>query len=549
MSLQLIPRADSAYEPQLLLKGLLTNLDTQYGDQEIIYANRCRLTYKSFHDRVLRLFNVLNSMGVSSGDTVAVLDWDSHRYLECFFAIPMLGAVLHTVNIRLSPEQILYTMNHASDNVVLIHEDFLPMAEKIANRIETVNDWILLTDSTKNLESSIRFYGEYEELLEDSNNRIEAPEFDENTRATTFYTTGTTGDPKGVCFSHRQLMIHTMSLTSALASSSRQGCFEKSDVYMPITPMFHVHAWGMPYVATLLGVKQIYPGRYDPATLISLIQTEGVTFSHCVPTILHMLLNAPEAKDADFSQWKVIIGGAALSPGLARQALDRGIDVFSGYGLSETCPVLTLAQIRKEDLHLSVEDQLYFRCKAGRAVPMVELRIVDSDMKDVPHDGSTIGEVVVRAPWLTQGYIDDTQGSDHLWRGGYLHTGDLGHMDKLGYLKVTDRIKDVIKSGGEWISSLLLEDIATNHPQVIEAAAIGLPDDKWGERPLVLVVVRLDVEFDVENLKKEFSEAADDGLISSWAIPERIEIVDEIPKTSVGKIDKKYLRACYLVSG
>ena len=245
-------------------------------------------------------------------------------------------------------------------------------------------------------------------------------------------------------------MIHTFGLASALSKSNAHGQFSKEDVYMPLTPMFHVHAWGMPYVATLLGVKQVYPGRYDIAKIISLIGREGVTFSHCVPTILHMLLNAPEAKYADFTRWKVIIGGAALSPDLARQALDRGIDVFGGYGMSETCPVLTLAQMGREHLQLPIEEQLYFRCKAGRPLSMVDLRIVDDNMEDLPHDGRTIGEVVVRA-----------------------------HIDEWGYLKVTDRLKDVIKSGGEWISSLLLEDLATNCRHVSEAAVIGLPDDKW----------------------------------------------------------------------
>jgi len=456
----------------------------------------------------------------------------------------MLGAVLHTVNIRLSPEQILYTMNHAADKVVLVHQDFLPLLETIADRAQTVVTWVLLSDDAADVESPVPLAGEYETLLEAASDSRSFLDFDENTRATTFYTTGTTGDPKGVCFSHRQLVIHTLGLTAALASPASQGCFHNSDVYMPITPMFHVHAWGMPYMATLLGVKQVYPGRYDPATLITLMKDEGVTFSHCVPTILHMLLNAPEAQAADFSRWKVIIGGSAMSPALARQALDMGIDVFSGYGMSESCPVLTLAQLRAEDLELATEDQLYYRCKAGRAVPMVELRVVDSDMNDVPADGQTTGEVVVRSPWLTQGYLHDPARSDELWRGGYLHTGDLGYLDESGYLKVTDRVTDVIKSGGEWISSLLLEDIATGHPQVSEAAAIGVADEKWGERPLVLIVAR-DGSLDPTTVRNTFSQAADEGVISRWAVPERIEIVDAIPKTSVGKIDKKLLRQQY----
>ena len=539
-----IPRAASAYDAPLLVRHLLTRLDTQHRDQEIVYAHHRRLTYQTFHERIARAANMLDSLGVGAGDTVAVFDWDSHRYLECLFAIPMLGAVLHTVNIRLSPEQILYTMNHAADKVVLIHQDFFPLLEAIADRTQTVTTWVLLTDDAVDVESPVTLAGEYETLVEAADDNRSFLDFDENTRATTFYTTGTTGDPKGVCFSHRQLVIHTLGQVAALASPASQGCFHNSDVYMPITPMFHVHAWGIPYMATLLGVKQVYPGRYDPATLITLIKNEGVTFSHCVPTILHMLLNAPEAQDADFSRWKVIVGGSAMSPALARQALDMGIDVFSGYGMSETCPVLTLAQLRSEDLDLATEDQLYYRCKAGRAVPMVELRVVDSDMNDVPADGQTTGEAVVRSPWLTQGYLHDPARSDELWRGGYLHTGDLGYLDESGYLRVTDRVKDVIKSGGEWISSLLLEDIATAHPQVSEAAAIGVADKKWGERPLVLIVAR-DAGLDVTTVRNTFSQAADEGLISRWAVPERIEIVDVIPKTSVGKIDKKLLRQQY----
>tara|TARA_B100000686_G_scaffold334835_1_gene402658 strand:+ start:23380 stop:25026 length:1647 start_codon:yes stop_codon:yes gene_type:complete len=545
MSFPVIPHAETAFETQLLLKDLLPTFDFLNRTQEIIYGHH-RFDYNMFRERIARLANALSVIGVEGGDTVAVLDWDSHRYLECFFAIPMLGAILHTVNIRLSTEQILYTINDASDKVILIHEDFVPTAEKIRDRIETKPKWILLKDEGKSVESSIDFHNEYENFLENSSNVIRFPEFDEKVPATTFYTTGTTGNPKGVCFSHRQLVIHTLGLASALAKSSTHGQFTEEDIYMPLTPMFHVHAWGMPYVATLLGVKQVYPGRYDTKKLISLISGEGITFSHCVPTILHMLLNAPEAKYADFTRWKVIIGGAALSPGLARQALDRGIDVFGGYGMSETCPVLTLAQLEKEHLQLSTEEQLYFRCKAGKPLSMVDLRIVDDNMEDLPHDGRTIGEVVVRAPWLAQGYTNNPAESKFLWRGGYLHTGDLGHIDKWGYLKVTDRLKDVIKSGGEWISSLLLEDLATNCRHVSEAAVIGLPDDKWGETPLLLVVVNSNEKLAIMGLKNIFKQAVNDGVIASWAVPNRVEIVSDIPKTSVGKIDKKLLRLRYL---
>jgi fatty-acyl-CoA synthase len=311
--------------------------------------------------------------------------------------------------------------------------------------------------------------------------------------------------------------------------------------------MFHVHAWGIPYVATVMGVKQVYPGRFDAENLLHLIREEGVTFSHCVPTLLHMLLNHPMAGDVDFSNFKVVIGGAALPQGLAKQALDSGIDIMGGYGLSETCPMLVAAQLDRDTLDLSVEEQVYFRTKAGRPLPLVDIRIVDDDMNALEHDGESTGEVVVRAPWLTEGYLKNQETSAALWRGGYLHTGDIGHLDRDGYLKVTDRLKDVIKSGGEWVSSVLLEDLVSQHPGVSEVAAIGIPDEKWGERPMLLIVRRdgAGEEIDAGAIAAHLRAFVDQGIINTWAVPERIEFADAIDKTSVGKIDKKRLRQRY----
>ena len=332
-----------------------------------------------------------------------------------------------------------------------------------------------------------------------------------------------------------------------MAMAGEQGRFCKDDVYMPITPMFHVHAWGMPYMATLTGVKQVYPGRYHPETLLDLIAREKVTYSHCVPTILHMLLACPKIDDVDLSNWKVVIGGSALPRGLARAALERGIDVFSGYGMSETGPVLSIAHLERAMLDGDDEEVLALRCMTGRPIPLVELDIVDEHMQSRPWDGKSTGEIVVRAPALTQGYFKDAEGSKALWSGGYLHTGDIGHMDADGYLKVTDRLKDVIKSGGEWISSLSLEDLVSRLPGVSEAAAIGIPDDKWGERPLVLVVLDPNHEdvIDENSIRQHVESHANKGEISPWAVPERVIITDHIDKTSVGKIDKKALRTRY----
>jgi fatty-acyl-CoA synthase len=332
----------------------------------------------------------------------------------------------------------------------------------------------------------------------------------------------------------------------SLASSAPHQCLHRGDVYMPLTPMFHVHAWGLPYVATAMGLKQVYPGRYLPEALLALIKREHVTFSHCVPTILHMILSSPAVKEVDLSGWKVVIGGSALPKGLAKLAMDRGIDVFGGYGLSETCPILSLAQLKPPMTELDADKQFEYRTRAGLPIQLVELRIVDEQMNEVPHDGKATGEVVTRAPWLSQGYLHDPVNSEHLWRDGYLHTGDIGTIDPEGYLLVTDRIKDVVKSGGEWISSLALEDLISQYPGVSEVAVIGRPDEKWGERPLALIVLKGESvgKVTVQDIQAHVKAFADQGAISKWGVPD-VRFVDTLQRTSVGKLDKKVLRQQY----
>ncbi len=535
-----IDRTPEAVESPLLIHGILESGVRSAPDQEIVYADQRRYSYRELERRVHRLAGALAACGVKPGDTVAVMDWDSHRYLEAFFAIPMMGAVLHTVNVRLSPEQILYTLNHAEDDVILVNREFLPVLEELKDRIETAKTFILLDDEGGNLDSNLDLAGEYEALLQQAPDQYDFPLLDENTRATTFYTTGTTGLPKGVYFSHRQLVLHTFAGRAAL-SGSGHGRLNQDDVYMPITPMFHVHAWGVPYVATLLGVKQVYPGRYVPETLLKLLLTEKVTFSHCVPTIIQMLLQAEAAKSIDLSGWKVIIGGSALPKPLAKAALARGIDIYAGYGMSETCPLISVALLTPELEKADPETQADYRSRTGRPVPMVQWRIVDTDMNDVPHDGKSQGELVLRAPWLTQGYLKDEDNSRELWRGGWMHTGDIGVIDADGWLKITDRIKDVIKTGGEWVSSLDLEGLILQHDAVAECAVVGVPDEKWGERPVALVVKSGEVDEDA--IKTLLSGYADDGVISRYGVPDRVVFVDELPRTSVGKLDKKKMRA------
>lgn len=542
-ALQSIDRTPSAYAYPLLIKQLLTTPLAVNPDQEIVYRDQSRYSYRQFRQRIGQLASSLYGAGIEPGDTVAVMDWDSHRYLEAYFAVPMMGAVLMTTNVRLSPDQIIYTLNHSGAKALLVHADFLPVLQEIRARLETVQTFILIADGQTHVLPD-GFVGEYETLLGVASADYLFPDFDENTRATTFYTTGTTGLPKGVYFSHRQLVLHTLATMGALTSAVDQGRIHRDDVYMPMTPMFHVHAWGLPYIATLMGLKQVYPGRYMPDTLLGLIAKEKVTFSHGVPTLLHMILNHPAAAQTDLRGWKMIIGGSALPQGLAKTAVERGIDVFTGYGMSETCPILTLAQI-KTPLQGDAERELQVRTMTGLPIPLVDLRIVDANMQEVAHNGMASGEIVVRAPWLTQGYLQDAQNSEVLWEGGYLHTNDIGVIDAHGYLRVTDRIKDVIKTGGEWISSLELEDLISRHPAVSEAAVIAVSDARWGERPMALVVLRQGCTASVQDIREHLTRFANEGHISKFAVPDQVQFVESIARTSVGKLNKRQLRQTY----
>ncbi|MDX1433763.1 MAG: AMP-binding protein, partial [Gammaproteobacteria bacterium] len=379
--------APSAYDYPLLIRHLLHTPLVTARHQEIVHPDGGHYDYATFAERVSRLASGLAGLGVGRGSTVAVMSWDTHCYLECFFAIPMLGAVLHTVNIRLSPEQILYTINHAEDDVIIVHADFVALLEQIAPRIERPVGIVLMEDGITDASGALALDGEYEGLIASGNPAHAFEDFDERTRATTFYTTGTTGEPKGVYFSHRQIVLHTLGFLTHYCMANEHGRFTRDDVYMPITPMFHVHAWGVPFAATLMGLKQVYPGRYEPDKLLGLIEREQVTFSHCVPTILHMLLEAPAAAKTDLSRWKVVVGGSALPRGLARAARERGIDVFGGYGMSETCPVVTVAHLEDDMIDDDSNAELDRRLKSGRPLPMVDLRIVDEQMNDVPRDG------------------------------------------------------------------------------------------------------------------------------------------------------------------
>ena len=537
----------SAYDYQLLLKHILEYGVTWSPDQEVIYQDKFRYTYKEMYQRVLSLASVLQKIDVTRGTKVGVIEWDSHRYLEMYFAVPGVGGVLHTINPNLSPENVIYTVDHAEDEILIFNEDFLPLVEQIRARVPSIDKFLMISESGQ--EPNLSWVeGDYEVLVSAETGLEELPDFDEGTQATQSYTAGTTGRPKGVTFSHRQIVLQTYAGWGSMAMLGNYGGLGKHEVYMPLTPMFHVHAWGFPYVATAFGWKQIYNGRYDPEIAINMFKEHNVTFSHCVPTILQMILTHPAAQDVDFNGWKVIIGGARLTKGLAIMAEKRGIKVTTAYGLSETCPLLVLGNLKPfMEKEWEEDRQLDQKLKTGVSMPLIKTRVVAADGKDVAWNGEETGEIVVRAPWLTPGYYKDPEGSEELWAGGWMHTGDVANVDEHGYIQIVDRIKDVIKSGGEWIVSLELENLLSLHEDVLEAGVIGVPDEKWGERPLAVIIP---VEGTSDRINQDvlivfLQSYVDDGTLTKWAVPDFYIFVDELPRTSVGKIDKKALRLQY----
>ncbi|HEX7855109.1 MAG TPA: long-chain-fatty-acid--CoA ligase [Sphingobium sp.] len=515
MSLKFAHGSAESYPYPLLIGKMLSGL-SQHPDQQII-SNGKAFTYASLERRIGLLAAGLSSIGVDQGTTVAVMNWDDHRYLECYFAIPMMGAVLQTVNVRLSPAQILYTLRDSGAEVIFYHPDFQDLIDTLSVDLPALRTKILLADGADKLC--------YEALLSSQSATFAFEDFDENALATTFHTTGTTGDPKAVAFSHRQIVLHTFAVAVALANQPEGQGFGINDVYMPMTPMFHVHAWGIPYIATMLGVKQVYPSRYDAARLIALQEEHGVSFSHCVPTIIQMLLD--ELQDGRVrSPWKMLVGGSALSPALAARARDKNILTVAGYGMSETGPVVSIARTHSGEPTEGA-------CRAGFPIPLVQTRT-----RDQGHS-----ELEVRAPWLTQAYVGDEDASTTLWAGGWLHTQDIAEYDPDGGIRIVDRLKDVIKTGGEWVSSSVLEEYTMRHPSVLEAAFVGIPNDQWGERPVVMIVLRHGHEAaTLKRIRDHLARFVTEGLLSRYALPDAIVTVASIPKTSVGKIDKKAIR-------
>ncbi len=539
MPLRFTEKAAEAYDYPLTIGHLLDASLVTAADQEIVYRDQFRMTYRQFRTRIGRLASALASLGAEEGTVIGVMDWDSHRYLESYFAIPMMGAVLLTVNVRLPAAQLADIISRADAEILLVHRDFLPLLDTIRPSIPRIRTIVALIDDPAPIPPDTA--GEYEALLAGASPDFTFRDFDENALATTFFTTGTTGNPKQVCFSHRQIILHALATNGPFGNIRSRG-FGRDDVYMPLTPMFHVHAWGLPYIATMLGVKQVYPGRYDPDTILLLRAREGVTFSHGVPTILQMVLAAADRAGADLSGWFMIVGGSALTQALFREGRRRGMDLVTGYGMSETAPIVSMARPRTHSDGREEAD-VEALTATGVPTPLVSVRVVDEDMRDVPADGASRGEIVLRAPWLTQCYVGDERASQSLWRGGWLHTQDVATIDRAGYLHIRDRLKDVIKTGGEWLCSLTIEDVISDLDEVEMVAVVGVPDPKWGERPIAVMVPVAGRAITLEQLNDHLGRAIASGEISRYARLERLEIMDALPRTSVGKIDKKALRA------
>jgi fatty-acyl-CoA synthase len=502
-----------------------------YPDSEVVTlrspGTTTRASYAEVADNAERLSAGLASLGVQPGDRVATYGWNSQEHLEAYMAVPTMGAVLHTLNIRLFQEQLVYVANHAEDQVVIVDASLVEALEKVADQLETVRHFIVVGDGdTGSLPDPIR----YEDLLADQEPGFDYPELEENQAAGLCYTSGTTGNPKGVLYSHRSIVLHAMGAAMAETIGTRS-----DDRVLPVVPMFHANAWGLAHQAGLVGADLVMPGPYLQAEpLAGLIQEERVTIAGGVPTVFMDLLRHADENDVDFSSLrKVTCGGSAVPLSLMQQWEERhGIYVEQAWGMTEMSPVGTIARPPKGH---DDDDKWDYRASAGRVNPVVEARIIDDDGSEVEWDGESTGELEVRGPWIAASYYRDD--STDKFDDGWLRTGDIASIDPRGYVRITDRAKDVIKSGGEWISSVELENEIMGLEGVVEAAVIAAPDERWSERPLACVVCEDGADVTLESLREHLSER-----VAKWWLPDRFAFIEEVPKTSVGKFDKKVLR-------
>ena len=525
----------------LLISSLIRHADGCHGDGEIVSrlpeGGIHRYTYHDAHRRSRQLANALRALDIGVGDRIGTLAWNTHRHFEIYYGVSGMGAVCHTINPRLFPEQIAYIINHAEDKYVFFDISFAALVEGIRARCPEVRGWVALcgrqhlpaTDKIPNLLS-------YEELVNAHSDAFEWPEFDENTASSLCYTSGTTGNPKGVLYSHRSTVLHAYAaaLPDGLNISAR-------DAVLPVVPMFHVNAWGLPYAVAMTGAKFVMPaGQLDGASLYELFEQEGVVLSAGVPTIWLGLLQYLQANHLRLSTVRrLIIGGAAAPPALIR-AFDEQFDVtvVHAWGMTEMSPLGTANTFKRKHLGLPAEERDRIRVKQGRALYGVEMKIVDGEGMSLPHDGKAFGDLLVRGPWITRGYFKDEGGE--VLQDGWFPTGDVATIDPDGYMQITDRSKDVIKSGGEWISSIEIENLAVGHPAVAEAAVIGVRHAKWDERPLLVVVRKPGATVTREELLDFMRDK-----VAKWWLPDDVSFVESLPHTATGKLLKTKLREDY----
>ncbi len=525
----------------LLISTLLTHAERHHGEQEIVSrrveGDVHRYTYRDLAQRARRMANALAGLKIGSGDRVATLAWNGYRHMELYYAVSGSGAVLHTMNPRLHPDQVVWIADHAEDRILFFDLTFLPLVEAIANRLRTIKTFVALTDrahmpATTKIPNLLC----YEELVEAHSPEFAWPTLDENTASSLCYTSGTTGNPKGALYSHRSTVLHTYAaaLPDALNCSGR-------DVILPVVPMFHVNAWGLPYVACMVGAKVVYPGPWlDGKSLYELFESEGVTMSAGVPTVWQGLLTHVEANSLKFSTMRrTVIGGSACPPAMTRAFQERyDVQVLHAWGMTEMSPLGTVCTMKRRHETMSAEDRLALQAKQGRAVYGVDMKIVDGDGTEMPRDGKAAGELLVRGPWIIASYFKGEGGNPLV--DGWFPTGDVSTIDSDGFMQITDRSKDLIKSGGEWIGSIDLESIAMAHPAVAMAACIAAKHPKWDERPLLVVMKKPNAEVTRDEMLQFF-----DGKIAKWWTPDDVVFVDAIPLGATGKMQKNKLREMF----
>jgi fatty-acyl-CoA synthase len=520
----------------LLISDLFEHGRRLYADSRVITAREGgdRIsTYAQVADRTDQLAKALMKLGVQREDRVGTFCWNNQEHLEAYFAISSMGAVMHTLNIRLFPEQLAFVINHAKDKVIIVDDSLVPLLGNVAKEMATVEHIIVVGsgDDAPLREAPRATLHRYDELLSSESPGIDWPVLDERAPSSMAYTSGTTGDPKGVVYSHRSTVLHSYGITSGAVAG-----LNERDMILTIVPMFHANCWGLPYAGWWVGTDFLQPAQFlQPEPLVAMIERHRPTFAGAVPSIWTAVLNYGDGKDIDLSSFRLVIcGGSAVPKSLMQGFEERyGVTILQLWGMTETSPLGTIAWVPPG---VDGDEAWRYRVRTGRAVAGVDLRIVDDQGAALPWDGESVGEIEVRGPWVTGSYygVDASE----KFHDGWLRTGDVGFVDERGYVQITDRSKDVIKSGGEWISSVELENEIIAHPEVIEAAVVGIPDDKWDERPLACVVRKEGSAITVEDLRTYLEDK-----VAKWWIPERWTFIDEIPKTSVGKFDKKVLRA------